>query len=239
VGFWRHGGSIRPGRQFAEGGTHSISLAVTDANHVTATDELLLTLNRPPIASFAASCESVECIFDPSLSSDPDGRIVDYDWMFGDGSGQGGGGAAITHSYKAAGTFPVSLRVTDDTGGTGTHSVSVTIPGVHIGDLDAAASPTRSSWTASVTVLVHDDAHRPVANATVTGSWSGSPGSLSSCRTADSGACTTTSDVLPNAISSIPFNVLSVVSGTGVYDATRNHDVDGGTNGTTVTVRRR
>jgi len=47
-----------------------------------------------------------------------------------------------------------------------------------------------------------------------------------------------TSD-LSNSIVSTTFNVLSVVAGPALYDATRNHDVDGGTDGTTVTVRRR
>ena len=38
---------------------------------------------------------------------------------------------------------------------------------------------------------------------------------------------------------SLTFNVLSVISGTAFYGAVRNHDVDGGMNGTTVTVKRR
>src|SRR4029453_15467791 len=53
---------------FAEGGTHIVSLAVTDANGVIASEELelalSLTLNRPPNASFTASCNGLACTFD-------------------------------------------------------------------------------------------------------------------------------------------------------------------------------
>jgi hypothetical protein len=57
--------------------------------------------------------------------------------------------------------------------------------------------------------------------------------------TTGNGVCTITTSDLSNSIGSITFNVLSVVCDTAFYDAARNHDVDGGTNGTTVTVRRR
>jgi PKD repeat protein len=221
---------------FAEGGSYTISLAVTDGNGATATEELILTLNRPPVASFAASCSGLQCTFDGRASSDSDGKIVYYNWKFGDGFG-GDGPAMVAHLYRAVGTYEVVLTVTDDSGATDAHSATVTLRGVHIGDLVGASNPNRNSWTASVTLMVHDDAHNSVANATVTGSWSGVSGAPTSCKTADSGVCTITSDV-PNSIGSITFNVLSVVAGTAFYDAARNHDVDGGTNGTTVTVRR-
>ena len=47
-------------------------------------------------------------------SSDPDGTVASYAWDFGDGST--GTGATPTHTYAAAGTFTVSLTVTDDGG---------------------------------------------------------------------------------------------------------------------------
>ena len=55
--------------------------------------------------------------FDGSASFDRDGRIIAYDWEFGDGSA--GSGPSPTHVYAAAAEYKVALRVTDD--GDATH----------------------------------------------------------------------------------------------------------------------
>jgi LysM repeat protein len=52
--------------------------------------------------------------FSGANSTDPDGRIVSYAWNFGDGTT--GSGVNVTHSYKAAGSYKVTLTVTDDGG---------------------------------------------------------------------------------------------------------------------------
>src|SRR5688572_26530774 len=57
-----------------------------------------------------------EITFDGSGSSDPeDGKVDTYLWDFGDGST--GSGTTPTHAYTSAGTFTVTLRVTDSVGG--------------------------------------------------------------------------------------------------------------------------
>ncbi|MFC6878195.1 MULTISPECIES: LamG-like jellyroll fold domain-containing protein [Actinomadura] len=72
--------------------------------------------NKPPNASFTASCERLACAFDASGSSDPDGTIASYAWDFGDG--QTGTGAKPSHTYASAGERTVRLTVTDDDGAT-------------------------------------------------------------------------------------------------------------------------
>jgi len=228
---------------FAQGGTHTISLVVAVANGATATEQVTVTLNRPPVASFVAACSRLTCTFDGRASSDSDGTIVDYFWKFGDGTaadigGSGDTGKMISHTYSGPGAFSVLLTVRDNSGATGTYSLDVGLPGVHIGDLDAAISPTRSFWTVSVTVMVHDEGHRPVANATVNGSWNGVTSPTSSCTTTESGVCAIAAGV-PNSMTTATFKVVGVAAGNASYDATRNHDIDNGTNGTSVTVRRR
>ncbi len=52
--------------------------------------------------------------FDGSPASDPDGRIVDFAWDFGDGSGDRG--RALTHRYNRPGHYFPKLTVTDDNG---------------------------------------------------------------------------------------------------------------------------
>src|SRR6202007_557125 len=64
--------------------------------------------------------------FNGAGSTAPSGpTITAYAWNFGDGSS--GTGAMPTHAYASAGTFTVSLTVTDTSGGTNTASTTATI----------------------------------------------------------------------------------------------------------------
>jgi len=85
------------------------------------------TANQPPTAAFSGSCSQLNCSFS-SASTDVDGSIVSQAWSFGDGAS--GSGAAPTHSYGAANSYPVTLTVTDDSGATDsvTETVTATAP---------------------------------------------------------------------------------------------------------------
>jgi PKD repeat protein len=72
--------------------------------------------NQPPVVDFTASCTYLECVFDASASSDPDGEIVSYTWSFGDGNT--GSGAMVPHTYAASGTYTVYLTAADNEGAT-------------------------------------------------------------------------------------------------------------------------
>ncbi len=76
---------------------------------------------------------------DGTSSTDPDGFIASYAWAYGDGST--GTGATASHSYAAPGTYPVTLTVTDENGGTASATKSVTVDAVN-------AAPT-ASFTAT------------------------------------------------------------------------------------------
>lgn len=85
-------------------------------------------VDTPPVASFSFSCSSLACSFNGSASTDDKG-IAAYSWNFGDSST--GNGATVSHSYAAAGTYSVTLTVTDTIGQTNakTQSVAVTASG--------------------------------------------------------------------------------------------------------------
>jgi Tol biopolymer transport system component len=80
--------------------------------------------NQPPVATFTSSCSGLTCTF-TSTSSDPDGSIVAYSWTFGDS-----GTSTVanpSHAYGSAGTYAVTLTVTDNQRATDSVSDSVTV----------------------------------------------------------------------------------------------------------------
>jgi len=95
--------------------------------HVMATAQWVATgpVNEPPIASFTASCTELACGFDASASVDPDGTILSYEWDLGDGTTATG--VTASHTYAAAGTYTVTVTVTDDGGLTDTVAQNVTV----------------------------------------------------------------------------------------------------------------
>ncbi len=82
-------------------------------------------VNQPPTASFTFNCNDLNCSFDGSGSSDSDGTIASYAWAFGDGAN--GSGVNTSHTYGNAGTFNVTLTVTDDDGATDSQTQPVTV----------------------------------------------------------------------------------------------------------------
>jgi PKD repeat protein len=81
--------------------------------------------NVPPTAQASVTCSGLDCTASAAGSTDPDGSIGAYSWTWGDGATSTGVTAA--HTYAAAGTYSVGLTVTDNRGGTGSTSQSVTV----------------------------------------------------------------------------------------------------------------
>ena len=219
-------------------GTYTATLTVSDnAGALSpAVSASIIAVNTPPTASFQFWCDTFApvCVLN-GFGFDPDGSIVHWTWSFGDGTS--GSGQQVTHTYAEAGVYTVTLTVTDNFGATHTRAMSVTALQIalHIGDLDGMKNVQGRSWTASVSIAVHDSDHRPLI-ASVDGIWS--TGEPASCGGDGSGVCTITTSV-PSSRTSVTFTVQMIRYGSAIYDAARNHDVDGGTNGTSITVTKK
>jgi serine protease AprX len=105
---------------------------------------------------------------------------------------------------------------------------------VHVGDLDATTSSAKNTWGTTVTIRVHTAAEAPQAGAVVTAHWTG--GTSVQCTTDASGACSVGRSGLSKRQTSITLTVDNVSASGATYDAAANHDPDGDSNGTSISV---
>jgi Tol biopolymer transport system component/PKD repeat protein len=106
------------------GGHYEVTLTVVDNDGLTSIVGRTILANTGPVASFTSACTGGTCTFDASRSSDPDGSIASYSWVFGDRYTSSG--PIVTHPY-VSGTFVVQLTVTDNLGTTATASTTLQI----------------------------------------------------------------------------------------------------------------
>ena len=90
--------------------------------------------NKNPIADASAGEPhrghiNSSITFNGSKSSDSDGTITNWAWVFGDNTN--GNGKTVRHAYSKAGTYTVSLIVTDDDGATNTDTTTCMISQVN------------------------------------------------------------------------------------------------------------
>ena len=125
---------------YAAAGSYTVRLTVTDNDGLTNSASTTAQVSdgtglQPPVANPAGPYQGTTgspVAFDGSASSDPDGTIVSYDWTFGDGGTASG--ATPTHAYNSAGTYTVTLTVTDDTGRTAAATTSATVQVPNVGE---------------------------------------------------------------------------------------------------------
>jgi PKD repeat protein len=111
-------------------GTYIVTLTVKDDGDLTSSISMVIeVLNRRPIASATASTNLLltggTVKMDGTASSDPDGTVRTYTWIFGDGSVAYG--SSVNHVYSDNGIYMVVLTVTDDLGGTDSTSMFIQV----------------------------------------------------------------------------------------------------------------
>jgi hypothetical protein len=113
----------------APGSTHSYRLYMSDGDG-NAVSGNAVSITTPggstsPSAVWSNSCSGLACSFDGSGSTAPNATISSYAWTFGDGGTASG--ARVSHTYGAAGTYSVTLRITDSLGRSASSTRSITV----------------------------------------------------------------------------------------------------------------
>jgi hypothetical protein len=146
-------------------------------------------------------------------------------------------GAEIGHH-----TLTATLEFADENPSNDTNSVEVEVLSeslpdtVHIGDLDGSSRRVFwTIWLATVTMTVHDTDDNPVPGATVFGLFSDGP-SVFQCTTNSIGRCSVQG--YQWFLNSLTFTVTDVYHVDLDYEPADNHDPDGDSNGTSITVSR-
>jgi PKD repeat protein len=112
-----------PAHQYTAANTYTVKLTVTDASGQTNTKQQQLVVtggttgNVPPTAAFTlptTPCTvQTDCTF-TDASTDADGTIASWAWNFGDGTTSTE--QSPVHQFAVAGTYTVTLVVTDNAG---------------------------------------------------------------------------------------------------------------------------
>lgn len=103
--------------QYASPGQYEVTLKVTDCTELpnnTVTDSVTVKINASPVPAIEAkrvACPGEPVVFSAGKSHDADSIIAEFEWQFGDGSGETG--VETEHAYKEPGTYMAVLAVDD------------------------------------------------------------------------------------------------------------------------------
>ena len=99
---------------YASDGRYTVTVTSPDRSTSASTS---VTINSAPVAAFNGAVGGNRTIhLNAGTSTDEGGKITSYHWVFGDGTEDDG--KTVTHRYVAAGSYDVTLIVTDNLGDT-------------------------------------------------------------------------------------------------------------------------
>ncbi|WP_046014110.1 PKD domain-containing protein [Microbacterium sp. SA39] len=145
------GTGVTPTHVYDAAGTYTVTLTVRDGGSLTSSishDVIARNPNVLPTPAFSETKDFLKLSVDASASTDTDGTIAAYAWNFGDGATATG--PTAEHTYAAAGTYQVSLAVTDDRGGSATTTKSVLVEAANVAPT-AVANVVRGADGMSIT----------------------------------------------------------------------------------------
>jgi serine protease AprX len=215
-------------------------------------------VDEPPTVDIANPAEggtvsgTVLLQIEASDAEDAAGALT-VEWNVDDGSwqptsyddGSGYHEANWTTTTVDDGEHTVYARVIDSSTNTASDSSKVTVNNpvvmtMHAGDLDGSSGWWWGNWVwrATITIVVHDTDHNLMADVAVSGSWTGGYSGSSTCTTGEDGACIVSSSFIWRGSPSTTFTVYSMSHPALTYQPADNHDPDGDSNGSSITVNR-
>jgi PKD repeat protein len=112
------GGGTSSAITFSQPGSYRVWVVITDLNGGSVTAVTQVTVYVPPSATFewtpAGSPRSGSPVTFEASASSFNGPVTHWSWNFGDGTGASDG--LVTHVFPAAGSYSVTLTVTDSAG---------------------------------------------------------------------------------------------------------------------------
>lgn len=145
---------------YANAGTYHMLLTVTDDDGATDTDTgNAVIANTAPICSFTTMEVSKYVVeVNANASSDPDGGVITawrIKWTAGDTWHAGVVGVALQHDYGAAGSYLITVEVTDDEASTATDTDTVVL--VNLPPVPTLTVDDTDGLTVTVTPSATDD----------------------------------------------------------------------------------
>jgi hypothetical protein len=181
------------------------------------------------------------------LVDDYDGGVIGSETIVGGlAPGQS---ATLNYAWDTSGeelgdhTLTATQQYADDNGANNSNSTVVTLTddtppptGMHVGDLWKLSTSEGRTWSAYVIVTVHDGSHNPLPNAIVYGSWTGTGIGSDECTTDYAGECLMLKTFIRRRTGKVTFSVTNVVHASLTYESGANHDADGDSDGTSITI---
>jgi len=209
-------------------GTHIITASVTDSGGLPGSDTITVTItahvNVAPEVDITVPADN-------ATFSENDGPIsfsaTATDLEDGDISGDIQWSSSLDGAFTSpvalsVGTHTITATATDSGGLSGTDSITVIVmPVMYVSEISVVR---RSYWFykyGEADIQIVDNNGSPVANAVVSGTWSGSASDSDTVTTGPDGWATATSDLIRRG-KTFTFCVTDVVKDDWVYDSTMN-----------------
>jgi hypothetical protein len=236
-------------------GNHSLTAIAADTIGQTASHEITVVvdnIDEPPSVEILSPADGSILSGSVIVTADAadDREVMHIEFFVDDGipigiddEGSDGWSTDWDTTQFSDESHTITAIVTDNAAQTSSDSITVTVnnapsTSIHVADLDATSTSERNRWTATVTVLVHDNSGNPVADATVEGSWSGGASGDASRTTGVDGTCTVDVSGIRKNIGVVTFTVNNVLADGFEYVAGDNHDEDGDSDGTAIDVNK-